>query len=127
MQLQNLNIKASNGTTDVVYKANTPQNGDYPASWFISDETKPRADWPKLTTKVRPAKGGASTHVDVVMNMPFITTSNGVQTRRYATFSGTMVVSNTIPPIELKEFYNNVSKIVATQFLEHCKTLEPAV
>lgn len=127
MQLANIVIKASNGTTDVVYKANTPQNGDFPALWYIADVNKPRSQWPKLATKVRPAKGNGSTHVDIVMNQPIEVVTNGIISVKYATFSGTAVISNSIPTALLKEFNNNVAKIISSQFIAHCESLEPAV
>lgn len=127
MQINNISITASNGTTPVVYTAHIPQSGDTPALWYIQDNTKARALWPKLTTRVRVAKGNASTIVSCIINQPIEILVNGVNQVKYLTCNTEFTLSNSVPPAQYVEFMNNVQKLVAGQIATQVKNLEAAV
>lgn len=127
MQISNISITASNGTTPVVYTAHTPQSGDIPALWYVQDLSKARALWPKLTSRLRVAKGGASTIVSAVINQPIEVTVNGVVTIKYLTCNVEYTLSNSVPPSQYVEFANNVQKLIAGQLSTQVKNLEAAI
>lgn len=127
MQISNISVTASNGTTPVVYTAHTPQSGDIPALWYIQDLSKQRSLWPKLTTRLRLAKGGASTILSAVVNQPVELTINGTSVTKYLTATIEYTLSNVVPPSQFVEFVNNVNKLAAGQIATQVKNLEAAI
>lgn len=127
MQIGNQTIKASNGTTDVVFTAYNPQSGDSPALWFLVDNTKPRNLWPKLTTRSRLAKGGKQQIISFVVNQPYEVTVAGINSIRYCTCAGEFSMSTDVSPNAYIEFVNNAVKLISGQVANQAKTLEAAI
>lgn len=127
MQIATQTIKASNGTTDVVYTAYNPQAGDSPAMWLLVDNSKPRNLWPKLTTRSRVAKGGKTQIISFVINRPYEVTVAGVNQVKYCTLSGEFSMSLDVAPNSYIEFVNDASKLLSGQVANQAKTLEAAI
>jgi len=84
-QMANITVKASNGTTDVVYNAQTPSSGDKVAArWAVELAHAIPAFRPILTMRTQDNGPKTARAVDIELSFPIIVTENSVD-RKAAT------------------------------------------
>lgn len=83
--MANITVKASNGTTDVVYVAATPSAGDKVAArWVVDLAHSVPAFRPNLTMRTQDNGPKTARAVDIELSFPIIVTENSVD-RKAAT------------------------------------------
>jgi hypothetical protein len=118
-QMANITVKASNGTTDVIYNGIVPSAGDkVPARWAAVAASPIQMHRPTLSLVMRDNGPRNGRVFSAVFKMPIIETVNGIPTV-VATFP--MTISGTVPTnvdsAKVKEgIYQGTNLFVAALF-----------
>lgn len=119
-QMANITIKASNGTTDVVYVAMAPSSGDTTkAIWRVEAADTAPAFRPVLSMQTRDNGAGDARRADIALDYPIVQTIGG-QKQKVATLP--FRVTGALPKITddslSKEAINDLGKLIASALIQ---------
>lgn len=121
-QMANITIKASNGSTDVVYTAATPSAGDKsPAVWKVTAANVVPMYRPSFSLVMRDNGPKTGRHVEGVLKYPIVVTENGVAVLKATvplSFSGTLPTN--VDASLVKEATHQFGNLIASALIRSC-------
>lgn len=121
-QMANITVKASNGTTDVVYNAATPSAGDKsPAVWRVNAANVVPMYRPSFSLVMRDNGQKTGRHVEGVLKYPIVVTEGGVPVLKATvplSFSGTLPTN--VDASLVKEASYQFGNLIASALIRGC-------